>query len=168
MRWTAPRSSWFMTTTSLAHRCRWIGAVHRITSGGSGWVSGTTALPPRADLQAATSALRPISSASLQGADLLADRAVRRFFLRVVGRLPWLCDCREFVRQASDKPQGRKPRAVWSGLCRLSGLWRFNRTICSPDLTAARIDGPSSPRFSRRRSSTRSSPTPISKTRASA
>ncbi len=123
---------------------------------------------PRADLQAATSALRPISSASLQGADLLADRAVRRFFLRVVGRLPWLCDCREFVRQASDKPQGRKPRAVWSGLCRLSGLWRFNRTICSPDLTAARIDGPSSPRFSRRRSSTRSSPTPTSKTRASA
>jgi len=42
------------------------------------------------------------------------------------------------------------------------------KTICSPDLRAARIDGPSSPRFSPRQSSTGSSPTPTSKTCSSA
>ena len=46
------------------------------TSGGSGHVAGTTALPLRADLRAATSALPPISSASPQGTDLPGGPAV--------------------------------------------------------------------------------------------
>ncbi len=40
------------------------------TSGGSGHAAGPTALPPKADLQAATSASPLISSASPPGADL--------------------------------------------------------------------------------------------------
>jgi hypothetical protein len=62
----------------------------------------------------------------------------------------------------------------WQALCRFLGDGRIEldtnaverairpvalgrKTICSPDPTAARIDGPSSSRFSRRRSSTTSS-----------
>ena len=45
-------------------------------SGGSGHVAGTTALPPKADLRAATSALALISSASPSGADLPGDASV--------------------------------------------------------------------------------------------
>ncbi len=47
------------------------------TSGGSGHVAGTTALPLRADLQAAMSASPPISSASPPGADFPGDAPVR-------------------------------------------------------------------------------------------
>ena len=45
--------------------------------GSSEQVAGTTALPRKADLRAASSALPPISSASPQGADLPGDASVR-------------------------------------------------------------------------------------------
>ena len=49
--------------------------------------------------------------------------------LRVVGRLPWLCACGDLWRQASDKPQGRKPRALRQCADKLS---------CYGDLVAGR------------------------------
>jgi len=46
--------------------------------------------------------------------------------LRVVGRLPWRGVCDELGRQASDKPQGRKPRGDQAGRCGRFGLWGFD------------------------------------------
>ncbi len=47
------------------------------TSGSTDQVAGTTALPPRADLRASTSAFRPVTSASPPGADVPGGAAVR-------------------------------------------------------------------------------------------
>ena len=51
-------------------------------SSGSDQVAGTDALPPKADLRAATSAFAPISSASPPGADLPGDAPVRLVLTR--------------------------------------------------------------------------------------
>ena len=45
--------------------------------------------------------------------------------LRVVGRLPLLGACHELGRQASDKPQGRKPREVYARRFGVYSLWGF-------------------------------------------
>ena len=46
--------------------------------------------------------------------------------LRVVGRLPWLGVSHELGWQASDKPQGRKPRGDQARWCGRFGLWGFD------------------------------------------
>ena len=48
--------------------------------------------------------------------------------LRVVGRLPWLGDWDELGRQASDKPQGRKPRGDQARWCGVRDLWGFENS----------------------------------------
>ena len=46
--------------------------------------------------------------------------------LRVVGRLPYLGVSYGLDRQASDKPQGRKPRGDQARWCGWFGLWGFD------------------------------------------
>ena len=60
--------------------------LHLATSGGSGNAAGPTALPLKADLQAAMSASPPILSASPPGADLPGDAPVRLVLTR---SRPW-------------------------------------------------------------------------------
>ncbi len=56
------------------------------------------------------------TSAFRSEADIRDEIAGRLLLLRVVGRLPWLGDCDGLGRQASDKPQWRKPRAGMDGM----------------------------------------------------
>ena len=53
---------------------------------------------------------------------------LRPLLLRVVGRLPWLGDWDELGRQASDKPQGRKPRGDQARWCGVRDLWGFENS----------------------------------------
>ena len=71
-----------MTSDEIDYETRyvsWIAAAmkRKDTSGCSGHAAGPTALPLKADLQAAMSASPPISSASPPGTDLPGDAPVR-------------------------------------------------------------------------------------------